>query len=39
MKFRITKRHWRELGGLANPKLARRQDPRYGHWTYWRIAA
>lgn len=34
---RITKTHWRQLGGLANPSLARIQIGK-GKWGYYLIA-
>ena len=34
MRQRITKQEWYSLGGLANPKLFRRQNKR-GYWEYY----
>jgi hypothetical protein len=32
---RITKHQFHLLGGLSNPRLARRQSGQGNKWTYW----
>ena len=36
MNVRIPKKEWQRLGGLANPRLYRKEMG--GAWSYWRLA-